>query len=134
MRGTLRTGVILQILRWKSGEGAFKQWRLMGDQLLPPKPCAIDLRSANEAKTFVAGQLLMIPFLRPYPVPAGITTGVPGVRPEPMPSAEISSYRTYLNHVVSEGSTNGKISLPSVNGRLSAKQIPSSSARRHAIC
>jgi hypothetical protein len=41
---------------------------------------------------------------------------------------------TYLNHAVSEGSINKKISLPGVNGRLSAKQISSSSARRHAIC
>jgi hypothetical protein len=40
----------------------------------------------------------------------------------------------YLNHAVSEGSTNREISLPGVNGQLSAKQISSSSVRRHAIC
>jgi hypothetical protein len=40
----------------------------------------------------------------------------------------------YLNHSVSEGSTNGEISLPGIDGRLSAKQIPSYSVRRQAIC
>jgi hypothetical protein len=36
-----------------------------------------------------------------------------------------------MNHAVSEGSTNREISLPGINGRLCAKQISSSSVRRH---
>jgi hypothetical protein len=39
-----------------------------------------------------------------------------------------------LNPAVSETSTNREISLPGINGRLSAKQISSSSVRRHAVC
>jgi hypothetical protein len=49
-------------------------------------------------------------------------------------SSCLSNDEPYLNHAVSEGSTNREISLPGVNGRLSAKQISSSSVRRHAIC
>jgi len=40
----------------------------------------------------------------------------------------------YLNHAVSEGSSNREISLPGVNARLSVKQISSSSVRPHVIC
>jgi hypothetical protein len=37
---------------------------------------------------------------------------------------EFQIVQPFLNHAVSEGSTNKEISLTGVNGRLSAKQIP----------